>query len=234
MLNLFITGVEQNPSRIFVTAGLAATMQSLGYSTGIFKPVETGTPEKDGFFQSRDLAFIKFTDPFIDTYSLYLLKDNSIPVISALQQNITIDKEVIIKNYVEIQNKNEVLIVDGHSGPATPLAKDFLEEDLIKTLEIPVLFTVNAESKTINNVILSVNRAEDIRGVIIHNSNDSNIKNLPRLIEEYTNAKVLGILPEFSKSINPNDLINETLNGVDIEAVFDINIAKLQDNKWNK
>ena len=33
MLELFVAGTEQNSSKIFVTAGLAATMQSLGYST---------------------------------------------------------------------------------------------------------------------------------------------------------------------------------------------------------
>jgi len=48
------------------------------------------------------------------------------------------------------------------------------------------------------------------------------------LIEEYTDVKILGVLPAFDRNLNPNDLITEILNGVDIEAVFDVQIAKLQ------
>ena len=40
MLELFITGADNNSDKIFVTAGLTATMQCLGYSTGVYKPVE--------------------------------------------------------------------------------------------------------------------------------------------------------------------------------------------------
>ena len=60
------------------------------------------------------------------------------------------------------------------------------------------------------------------------NTDDMNIKLLPRLIEEYTDIKILGVLPSFDRNINPNDLITEILNGVDIEAVFQVQIAKLQ------
>ena len=48
------------------------------------------------------------------------------------------------------------------------------------------------------------------------------------LVEEYTDVKILGVLPSFDRNLNPNDLITEILNGVDIEAVFDVQIAKLQ------
>ena len=47
MLELFVTGADQNSDKIFVTAGLTATMQSLGYSTAVYKPVETGVIEKN-------------------------------------------------------------------------------------------------------------------------------------------------------------------------------------------
>ena len=51
---------------------------------------------------------------------------------------------------------------------------------------------------------------------------------MPKLIEEYTSEKILGILPHIEKNIDPNDLIEHTLNGIDIEAVFNLRIAKLQ------
>ena len=236
MLELFVTGADQNSDKIFVTTGLTATMQSLGYSCAVYKPVETGAVKINGFVQSHDIAFIKFIDPYIKTYYSYLFKQNSTPLLAAAAENIIIDKNVILQDFQKIQDVNECLIVDGVSGLATPLGRDFLEEDMIKLLDLPLLMVVSAGSSTINNIILSINHAKEqgikFRGVVLadypESSSDVNIKLLPRLIEEYTDIKILGLLPAFEKNINPNDLITEILNGVDIEAVFDIQIAKLQ------
>ena len=236
MLELFVAGTEQNSSKIFVTAGLAATMQSLGYSTGVYKPVETGAIEKNGFIQSPDLAFVKFADPYIKTYFTYLLKENAAPIVAAAAENLIIKRDDILKDFQNLQDINECTVVDGSSGLGTPLSKNFLEENLIKSLDLPVLLAVSAVKSTINTILVAINHAKDIginfRGVIINdypdNTDDMNIKLLPRLIEEYTDIKILGVLPSFDRNINPNDLITEILNGVDIEAVFQVQIAKLQ------
>lgn len=236
MLDLFITGVDEYSDKIFVTAGLGATMQSLGYSTGVYKPVDVGAVVKNGFIQSNDLAFIKFSDPYIKTYFSYLFKNKSAPIIAAAAEQTVIEKNVILSDFQKIQDVNECLLVDGGYGLASPLSKNFLEEDMVKMLDLPLLLVVCAKAENINNILLTINHALEIginlRGVILsnypQNCEDFNIKFMPRLIEEYTTTKVLGILPEFEKNLNPNDLITEILNGVDVEGVFNLRIAKLQ------
>lgn len=237
MLELFVTGADNNSDKIFVTAGLTATMQSLGYSTAVYKPVETGVIEKNGFIQSPDLAYIKFIDPYIKTYFSYLLKDKSNPLIAAAKERIIIDKDKILADYQKIEDLNEFLIVDGVSGLATPLSKNFLEEDMIKILDMPLLMVISAKNTPINNILLTLNHAKEkgikLRGIILTNYTDStdnsDIRLLPGLIEEYTDVKILGILPHINKAdLNPNDLITEILSGIDIEAVLNIKIAKLQ------
>ena len=54
---------------------------------------------------------------------------------------------------------------------------------------------------------------------------------MPKLIEKYTDTKILGVMPHFEnlQSVNPNDLISNVLTGIDLESVFDIKIAKLND-----
>lgn len=237
MLELFVTGADQNSDKIFVTAGITATMQSLGYSTAVYKPVETGVIEKNGFIQSPDLAYVKYVDPFIKTYFTYLFKDRSNPLIAAAKEGVIIEKNDILTDYQKLEDIYELLIVDGVSGLAAPMGKNFLEEDLIKMLDMPLLLVVSALNSDINNILLTVNHAKEkgihIRGIILTNypeqTENSEIKMLPRLIEEYTDVKILGILPHFNKNdLNPNDLISEILSGVDLEAVINIRIAKLQ------
>lgn len=235
MINLFITGVEQNINKFYVTAGLTALMQSLGYSCGVYKPVCLDTFEKDKILQSYGLSFVKFIDTFIKTYFSYILKEDYSPLISAAKERLTIEKNVILKDFQSIQEINEILIVEGIFGLTTPLNKNFLEEDIIQILDLPLLLIASAKNPSINNIILSVNRAKDkgidLRGVILSDyskqSQDINVRLMPRLIEEYTDTKVLGILPPFEKTVNPNDLITEVLNNIDIETIFKMKIPKL-------
>ncbi len=238
MLELFITSSERNSGKNYVTAGLAATMQSLGYSTGVYKPVECGVAEKNGFIQSVDLSYVKFIDSNVKTYFSYLLKSKGSPVVAAAKENSVIDKEIILKDYQNLSDLNDCLITCGSDGLAIPYGKDFLEEDLSKYFNIPLLIVVSPKISSINNIILTINYAEaaglNLRGVIINDypsdNSDLNIKLMPGLIEEYSNTKVMGILPECEnpKAVNPNDLIENILNGVDLEGIFQIKIAKLQ------
>ena len=238
MLELFVSGSEKNSGKTFVTAGLAATMQSLGYSTCVYKPVQTGAIEKNGFIQAPDLAVVKFIDPYIKTYFSYLLKNDAIPLISAELEKISINKEVILQDYASIRRDFECTLVDGTMGLATPLADDFLEQDLVKMLQLPVLLIVSPTENSVNNTLANINQAvksgAKIRAVIINDCpeviHDLNIKSMPKLIEKYTDTKILGVMPhvENLKDINPNDLISNVLTGIDIESVFDVKIAKLE------
>ena len=54
MLNLYVTSANRKEGKTFLTAGLAATMQSLGYSTCVYKPIQTAGIEINGFMQSPD------------------------------------------------------------------------------------------------------------------------------------------------------------------------------------
>lgn len=237
MLNIFVTGTDISVGKTFITTGLAATMQSLGYSTCVYKPVQTGALGANGFMQSPDLAFVKNIDPYIKTYSSYLLKSPATPVIAAEMENIIIDKNIIKRDFDSLLKEQDCTITEGVDGLMTPLAPSYLVSDLIKTLGSPVVFVIKPDAGTVSQTLLAINHATSkglkIRGVIINNfpesTNDMDVKTAPRLIEEYSDAKILGIVKNFIdvKRINPNDLITNILNGIDIESVFDVKIAKL-------
>lgn len=236
MLELFITSIDKNSDKKFVVAGLSATMQSLGYSTCVYKPIEVGAYETNGYLQSHELSYVKFVDPFVKTYFSYIFKANLPPILAGASEGLKIEKNIILKDYQEIQNINECTLINGLSGLTTPLNKDFFEEDIIKILDLPLLFTVNMKNSDINNVVLSINRAKeigiDLRGLLFtgydKSEEDMGIKLMPKLVENYTDIKVLGSLPKLENNINPEDLVIEILTNVDVESVFKLNIAKLR------
>jgi len=235
MIKLGITSTGYKKGKTFVSAGLASTMQSLGYATCVYKPVHTGGIEKNGFMQSQDLTFVKTMDPYIGTKFTYLFKSEQEPVIAAEIENARIDKYFIQNDFNVISEKYDCGIIDGNGGIASPIAANFSEADLFKFLRIPVLVVVTPQKDTVNEAILSINYAQqknvDVRGVVINDypefSSDDCIKNIPRLIEEYTDVKILGIIEHLKSPYTSNDLIATILNGTDVESIFDLKIEKL-------
>ena len=235
MLNLYITSSEKRSGKTFLTAGLAGTMQSLGFATSVYKPVQTSGIEINGFMQSPDLTYIKSIDPYINTHFSYLYKGKNEPILAAESDNEVIDLDYIANEYKRIIATSDCTIIDGDCGILSPLAPDTQNTDLINKLSVPILITTTPNDNSVNNTLMTIfaalEKGIDIRGVVINNITDDCPKNLltsiPRIVEEYTNVKVLGLIPHLKGKILPEDLITAILNGIDIENIFNIKIEKL-------
>lgn len=238
MINLYITSINKGDGKTFLTAGLSATMQSLGYATTVYKPIQTAGRDINGFMQSPDLTMIKSVDPYINTHFTYLFKTNSEPLIAAEQENETIDIELINSEYNRILRSSDCTLIDGDGGILSPLAPAVHNLEMIKRLQIPVLFVVSPQNNDISNTLLAINTAFEkgleVRGVILNNiSNDCSkvlLTSTTRIIEEYTNSTILGLMANIGKTIAPEELITAILNGIDIESVFNMKIEKLDIN----
>jgi dethiobiotin synthetase len=109
--------------------------------------------------------------------------------------------------------------------------------DVAKILKLPVLIVARPDLGTINHTLLTINHAVEkglkVSGVIINrypeNTDDIAIKTAPRLIEEYSDVSVVGIVKDFGSaaSIKPATLIDSMLNSIDLEKIFGIKIPKL-------
>ena len=218
-----------------MTAGIAGTMQSLGYATSVYKPIQTSGIEHNGFMQSPDLTFVKSIDPYVETHFSYLFKSNAEPLIASETDNEPIDVELISNEYARITSLSDCTILDGDSGILSPIAPGIQTTDMIKMMQVPVLFVVTPREDSINDTLLSIYTAQekglDIRGVVINNITEDCPKSLltaiPRVIEEYTNIKILGLIPHLKEKFTPDELISAVINGIDIESIFRVKIEKL-------
>ncbi len=235
MLNLYITSGNKKDGKTFLTAGLAATMQSLGYVTSVYKPIQTAGLEVNGFTQSPDLTVIKTVDPYINTYFSYIFKSKSEPLIAAENENEYIDIELINNEYTRITSISDCTLIDGDCGLLSPIAPSLQTLDMIKRLQVPTLFVISPREDSINDTLLSIYTAQEkgveVRGVIINNIQDDCPKEIltatTRVIEEYSNVNILGLLPHLGEKVLPEELITGILNGIDIESVFKVKIEKL-------
>lgn len=238
-MNIFITGTCSNSGKTFITSALAAIMQSLSYKTAVYKPIQLGAYEQNGFVVAPDIAYAKKIDPYLTTECTYFLKSTASPVIAAELENIKINPKQILKDFSILENKYDTVLINGTGGLLTPIAPRFTIGNLIKMFNTSVVIVTNTDDDSLNDTILTVNHASalgiKINGVIINRypegTNNINIKTLPRLIEEYTETSVIGIVKELNgqDKITPGSIIDSVLNGVDIEKVFNLKIPKLND-----
>ena len=213
-------------------------MQSLGYSTTVYKPIQTSGIEINGFTQSPDLTLIKSIDPYVNTEFTYLFRTNTEPLIASEKENKIIDVDFINSEYQKIINNYDCTLVDSDFGLFSPLSKGTIGIDLLKRMQIPILFAVSPNEISISNLLLTINTAQEkglcIRGVIINNISNSCANNtltdITRIIEEYTNIKILGLVPNMGTNVKPEELISAILNGIDIESIFNVKIEKLDFN----
>lgn len=235
MLSLYIASTEAKAGKTFISAGLAATMQSLDYATCVYKPIQTAGIEINGFMQSPDLTYIKTIDPYIETYFTYLFKSDCEPLIAAEKEHERIDIDLINHEYKNIIQKYDCSILDGSNGIMSPITTGYTTLDILRVLKVPMLLVITPSEEAISNALLILNMAREknieVRGAIINNipeyTDSPKITSIPRLIEEYSDAKILGIVNRMEDKFNPNELITSILNGIDIESVFNIKIAKL-------
>ena len=236
-MQVFVTGTDTDVGKTFVTAGLAAVMQSLGYKSGVYKPFQSGAEVKNGFLVAPDLAYVKQLDFYVETLCSYLMKAPTAPYIAAELEGIEIELDTVKKEYETIKNNCEILLVEGAGGLMVPVTKEVLMIDVAKMFDIPLLIVARPDLGTINHTLLTINAAKqaglDVAGVIINRypqgTNDPAIKTAPKLIEEYSDATILGIIPDIKdfKNVKPGALINILINSLDIEGIFRIKIPKL-------
>ena len=230
-MNIFITGTDTDVGKTVVTAGLASAVRSLGYSVGVFKPVQTGSFKKNNKLISPDLEFVKSVDDSILTYALYNFKEPAAPSLAADLEGINIDIDKIVEDYKELGKKCDFVIVEGAGGLLTPIKDSFSMRDLIKILDLSLIIVARPDLGTINHTLLTIEAAKNknikIAGIIISNypseTENAAIRNAPAMIKELSGEKILGILPKIEDlNNNPAVLKDLFLKHINIDFILRI------------
>lgn len=237
MLNIFVSGLERQTGKTLVTAGIAATMQSLSYPTSVYKPIQAGAVMMNGFKSSPDITLIKRIDPNIYVSSTYILKGEDCPFVASYEDGLKIDINAIISEYRSICEMTDCNIVEGANSISTPICANYTELDVARALNLPILLIVNPRITPIDIAISALKYITSenypLVGVIVNQYNEQaeNLeeKYYPQILKEYFNIKILGTLPDYGNisALTPEALISDVLNNINIEELFGLQISKL-------
>lgn len=207
---LFISATGTDVGKTYVTALLVKKLRSAGFNAGYYKAALSGADcikDSDAGFVNR-VAQIGQAE---DTLLSYLYKNAVSPHLAAKWEGNPVKKDVIIRDYKNVQSAYDYVTVEGSGGIVCPIRYDdeaqYFLEDIIKWLNLPVLLIADAGLGTINSVVLTKeymqNHGLKLKGIILNNytgtlMQQDNIK----MIEKMTGEKVLALVKPHDEDID--------------------------------
>ena len=207
-MEYFVTGVDTDIGKTFVTKGLALAFDKSGKKVGVFKPLQSSAIKTVNGYIAPDLKAVKDLSSNINTMCSYLFEGDVSPALAARLAGVKIDIEKIKEDFLSFKEKNEITLVEGAGGILAPATDNMLCADLIKELNIPIIIVTVPFLGRLNHTLLTISYAKnngiDIKGIIINkvqtNSNDLATKNFIDELKRYTDVKILGEIHQIETS----------------------------------
>lgn len=205
----FITGTDTNIGKTIVTSHLVASLQQITIDAIPYKPIQSGVIKKCNRLVGEDVAFYKehlLLKEDFSYYNTYTLETPVSPHLASKLENVLIDEKMIIEKYKELEEKHDVIFVEGAGGVAVPLKEDFDTIDLMKALHLPVIIVTTLKLGTLNHTLLTTEYLKshqiEIKGLIINKVPPTlNVMEKDNLwmIKKMTNLDVIGLIPEYEQ-----------------------------------
>jgi dethiobiotin synthetase len=180
----FITGIGTDVGKTIVSAILAEALQA-----DYWKPIQAGNIESSDTMMVSNLITNQVTEIHPPAYSFAMPAS---PHFAAEKEGVEIKL-----NKIKIPITKNHLLIEGAGGIMVPLNKKERMIDWMESLQIPVILVVRNYLGGINHAILSyealIHKKIPVAGIIYNGGNRS--ENIA-MIENFTGATTLGIIPE--------------------------------------
>ena len=186
-MSIIIAGIHTGIGKTICSAVIC---QAIGYD--YWKPVQAGDLE------NSDSLFIKknVTNPASSIHpERYKLNIPASPHYAATQDKIEIKHADFI-----LPKTNNQIVIETAGGIMSPLAKNFLNIDLMQQFNLPVVLVSNNYLGSINHTLLTVNALQQ-RNILIHGLVFSGqvVDSTREFILEHTQLPLLFSIPFFEK-----------------------------------
>ncbi len=154
----FITGTDTDAGKTWATIALMHYFKKKGLSVVAMKPVAAGCVWQDGQLKNADaLLMLEHASLALDYKEInpYAFEMPVSPHIAARGNPVQLD--VIEKAFCELEDKANVILVEGAGGWLAPLNMECDIADLVKILQIPVIMVVAIRLGCINHARLTFN-----------------------------------------------------------------------------
>ncbi|WP_437204362.1 dethiobiotin synthase [Planctomicrobium sp. SH664] len=227
MRGLIITGTDTSVGKTFVTCGLAAALQNSGVSTGIYKPVCSGS-ELDpatGHACWADVERIwgtlqqRFPREQICPQCFHA---PLAPPLAAQQEGKQVDANLLRAGVEPWRAQVGTLLVEGAGGWLCPLSDAKTVADLASELDWPVLVVAANRLGVVNHTLLTLesiqSRGRAIAGIVLNQicrESDQSAATNGELLRAWTTVPLLATIPFNASADDPvwSQLLTKLMKG---------------------
>lgn len=153
---LFVTGTDTNAGKTWATMALMRRLQNQGLTVNALKPVAAGCVEQADQPGNADALLIQgFASKSFEYAEInpYLFLKAASPHYAC--EGVCLDPDVLSKSYENIRLLSDFVLVEGAGGWFSPVDAQWLNADLAKLLDLPVLLVVGIRLGCINHALLT-------------------------------------------------------------------------------
>ena len=115
-MEYFITGIDTDIGKTFITKGIALKLEQDGQKVGVFKPLQSSGIETKNGLLAPDLEAIKKHSTKINTKCSYIFKGDVSPALAARLVGEKIEIEKIKEDFNLFKKENDITLVEGAGG----------------------------------------------------------------------------------------------------------------------
>ena len=201
----FVTATGTDVGKTFVTALLVKKWRDSGIDADYYKAALSGAELRDGKWVAGDADYVKRIANLPDSQEQlvsYVYKEAVSPHLAARKEGNPVDLTKVKADFEAACARHEFIFAEGSGGIICPIRYDdqkiFLE-DIIKTVNLPILVVTTAALGSINACVLTVeydrSRGLDIRGLIVNRYGSSGNLEMEddniRMMQDLTGLEIL-------------------------------------------
>ena len=201
----FVTATGTDVGKTFVTALLVKKWRDSGIDAGYYKAALSGAELRDGKWVAGDADYVKRIAGLSDSQEQlvsYVYKEAVSPHLAARKEGNPVELTKVKADFDAACARHEFIFAEGSGGIICPIRYDdqkiFLE-DIIKTVNLPILVVTTAALGSINACVLTVeyarSRGLDIRGLIVNRYGSSGNLEMEddniRMMQDLTDLEIL-------------------------------------------
>ena len=201
----FVTATGTDVGKTFVTALLVKKWRDSGIDAGYYKAALSGAELRDGKWVAGDADYVKNIANLPDSQEQlvsYVYKEAVSPHLAARKEGNPVELAKVKADFEAACARHEFIFAEGSGGIICPIRYDdqkiFLE-DIIKTVNLPILVVTTAALGSINACVLTVeyarSRGLDIRGLIVNRYGSSGNLEMEddniRMMQDLTDLEIL-------------------------------------------
>lgn len=226
---MFVSGVDTDCGKTFVTARLAEHLRGRGVRVVTQKPVQTGCggPMADDIAEHRRLmgGAVLPEDAEGLTCS-YLFRKPASPALAARLEGVEIDPARIDGHMLMLARAYDAVLVEGAGGLMVPLTDSLLTIEYVASRRLPLVLVATSRLGGINHALLSISACKsygvDLKAVVF---------NRMPADEEVMADDNLAAIRRYAASLFPEAVVADFRKSPDLKPVGDIVLASLEANQ---